>query len=63
MSFDPDRRELRRALLERVAEAQLAFEQAREDLRRTMPSRSRSSIVRSAEEQPHDVATLALQSD
>ena len=33
MSFDPDRRELRRALLERVAEAQLAFEQAREDLR------------------------------
>jgi hypothetical protein len=34
MSFDPDRRELRRALLERVAETQLAFEQAREDLRR-----------------------------
>ena len=34
MSFDPDRRELRRALLERVAEAQLALEQAREDLRR-----------------------------
>ena len=33
MSFDPDRRELRRALLKRVAEAQLAFEQVREDLR------------------------------